>query len=349
MAIGNDLSGQFALDVQSVQRLRHKAANAPEESLHEAARQFEAVFLQMMLKSMREASPQSGLMHSQQMDTMQSMQDQQWAQVLAGKGIGLAEQLVAQLQGSGLPGTSGGKTAANEEISSLIAGIPRGTPRVLHDGLRIPSPKSELAHQNASRQMDATPSTGAADSAPQTHPPHVAAFVDQLAEPAQRAERSSGVPASLILAQAALETGWGQREIPTASGGNSHNLFGIKAGSSWDGETTTITTTEYVAGRPVKIADRFRVYDSYADAFADYAQLIGNNPRYRGVTEAGSPKAAAVALQQGGYATDPRYAEKLHTIMGQIGPLAPTGREALMADAGNIDLFGPSRVPSAIF
>ncbi|WP_110641413.1 flagellar assembly peptidoglycan hydrolase FlgJ [Salinicola sp. CPA57] len=362
MAISNDLSGQFALDVQSVQKLKYSAANSPQGSLKEASRQFEAVFLQMMLKSMRDASPKSGLLQSDQMDMMRSMQDQQWAQQLAGKGLGLADQLVQQLEGSGLPGTAAlPGAAASEDTSTLIAGIPRGAPRLLHGGLRTPGfmpeplrhdmPGAGIAGSGArSNEFSVASSSAMAPAETDDRPAHVRAFLDSLAGPARKAEGASGVPAELILAQAALETGWGQREIPTASGGNSHNLFGIKAGRSWQGATTEITTTEYVDGRPIKMADRFRVYDSYADAFTDYARLIGDNPRYQGVVTASSPDMAAQALQQGGYATDPRYAEKLRGIMAQLGTLDASAGSNLVAMAGNGDNpFGPDDLPTAIF
>ncbi|KAA0019188.1 flagellar assembly peptidoglycan hydrolase FlgJ [Salinicola corii] len=360
MTMGNDLSDQFALDVQSVQRLKYSAANSSQGSLKEASRQFEAIFLQMMLKSMRDASPKSGLLQSHQMDMMRSMQDQQWAQQLAGKGLGLADQLVQQLEGSGLPGTSAlPATSGKEDTSTLIAGIPRGTPRLLHDGQRTPGFAPDSSRHDMA--LSGTPGNSATDNdvavAPSSaraddgdRPAHVRAFLERLAGPARRAEQASGVPAELILAQAALETGWGQREIPTARGGNSHNLFGIKAGQSWQGATTEITTTEYVNGRPIKVSDRFRVYDSYTEAFADYASLIGGNPRYRGVVAASSPDLAAQALQYGGYATDPRYAEKLQGVMAQLGELdAPRGRDLLAASGDNDNPFGPGAVPSAIF
>lgn len=357
MAITNDLSGQFALDVQSVQKLKYSAANSPQGSLREASRQFEAVFLQMMLKSMRDASPQSGLLQSNQMDMMRSMQDQQWAQQLAGKGLGLADQLVAQLEGSGLPGTSALPAASGDDASTLIAGIPRGTPRLLHGGLRTPGFAPDLSRHEVAGASAATATAKGSSStsalmANETddRPAHVRAFLDSLAGPAKQAEQSSGVPAELILAQAALETGWGQRGIPTASGGNSHNLFGIKAGQSWQGDTTAITTTEYVDGRPVKMVDRFRVYDSYTDAFNDYAKLIGDNPRYQGVVAASTPDQAAQALQQGGYATDPRYAEKLRGIMAQLGTLEAGAGRGLLARASHAgNPFGPDDLPTAIF
>ncbi|APX93280.1 flagellar rod assembly protein/muramidase FlgJ [Halomonas sp. 1513] len=345
--MSNDLGGQFALDMQGIQRLRHTASRDPNAGLDEAAKQFEALFVQMMMKSMREATPRSDLLHSQQTEFYESLLDQQWAQHLSGRGIGLAEQLVNQLEGRGMVPA---REQADSEVDSLIAGIPRGTPRVLSDGLSAGNLPGDAPTERADKsagvappgsfldaldlqrgaQRDAAEPTEATARAERSEPrgdrpDHVRAFVDELSAPAQAASRVTGVPAELILAQAALETGWGRHEIPDARGGNSHNLFGIKAGSRWQGETTDITTHEYIDGRRTRITDTFRVYDSFEEAFTDYAGLIGNNPRYAGVVEAPNAQQAARALQQGGYATDPAYADKLVSIMNTLGPIDAAG------------------------
>ncbi|GEK48001.1 flagellar rod assembly protein/muramidase FlgJ [Bisbaumannia pacifica] len=319
----NDLSGQFALDVQGIQRLRHTARQDERAGLEGAAQQFEALFLQRMLKSMRAAIPESDLMNSQQTRFYTELHDQQLAQHLSarGGGMGLAEELVRQLEGHL------GSVAPNERASELIAGIPRGTPRPL-------TSMGEQAPVDFMQALAARPAGGdeplrsetpveapAERAASGERAEHVQAFVERLAEPARRASEASGVPAELILAQAALETGWGRRGIPTRDGGESHNLFGIKAGRHWRGETTEIVTHEYIDGQRTRISDRFRVYGSYAEAFTDYARLIGDNPRYAGVTAAGNARQAAHALQAGGYATDPQYADKLISIMDSLGPL----------------------------
>ncbi|WP_432415074.1 flagellar assembly peptidoglycan hydrolase FlgJ [Chromohalobacter israelensis] len=365
------LSNQFALDVQSLSRLKHTASQSPEKGLSQAADQFEAIFLQMMLKSMRDAIPQSDLLSSNETDTYTSMLDKQWAQKMAGH-VGLSDMLVEQLQGRGLVGR-------DEEVtrSDLIAGIPRGTPRVLSDPI-VPhdaasedsgpgddavtsafraSPSSAPSEVATSREM----SPSSADIEGARAAPHVEAFLSRLHEPAEAAARESGVPASLILAQAALETGWGEREIPARDGGNSHNLFGIKATGGWDGEATSITTTEYVDGRARQQVDEFRVYDSFEAAFKDYAELIGGNPRYAGVVTASTPQNAARALQSGGYATDPNYADKVIAVMAQIddrlasGPaLASTAevsesRGGAPTRNGSSDPYDVSRMPTGIF
>jgi flagellar protein FlgJ len=157
--------------------------------------------------------------------------------------------------------------------------------------------------------------------APNRIPAAARDFVQQHAELAKQAERSSGLPASYLLGQAGHETGWGRREIRMADGSNSHNLFGIKAGAGWKGKVAEITTTEYVDGTPQKVTAKFRAYDSYAESYRDFARLIGNSPRYADARDqalqAETPHRAesvqnwTQGLQDAGYATDPQYADKL--------------------------------------
>jgi flagellar protein FlgJ len=147
-------------------------------------------------------------------------------------------------------------------------------------------------------------------------PAHVESFVQRLLPHAQAASARSGIPAHFMMGQAALETGWGRSEIRGADGQNSHNLFGIKAGGSWSGRTVDIVTTEYVNGKPQKQVDSFRAYDSYADSFRDYANMLRGNARYQNVIAAGHSAAGfAQGLQQAGYATDPNYAQKLMSVI----------------------------------
>ncbi|QTP59507.1 flagellar assembly peptidoglycan hydrolase FlgJ [Billgrantia antri] len=364
-----DATSQFALDVQGLERLKHTARQDSAAGLRGAAQQFEALFLQMMLKSMRDTIPSGGLLDSQQGEFYQSMLDQQWAQTMAGRGVGLADHLVAQLEGQlgAVPARSG---VADSELSELIAGIPRGTPRVLQDALQPseetpPQDEREAAAPAGNVEASAMPATfleeleavrggfmSALDAALPAAAPaavqpgntgptantasragstgnqggeHARRFMERLSAPAQAASRQTGVPAELILAQAALETGWGRHEIATADGGNSYNLFGIKAGSNWQGRTTDVTTHEYIDGRRTRVVDTFRAYDNFEQAFTDYARLIGNNPRYSAVTTAGNAEQAARALQAGGYATDPAYADKLIAVMNSMGPMQQRG------------------------
>ncbi|TKJ12370.1 flagellar assembly peptidoglycan hydrolase FlgJ [Halomonas sp. 15WGF] len=339
MSMG-DITSQFALDMNGFQRLQHNARVDPEAGVQGAAQQFEALFIQMMVKSMRDATPTSGLLESRDTTFYQSMLDQQWSQVMASRGIGLADALVEQLQRQGAVGQVANP---DQELQALIAGIPRGTPRVLDSPLQPDSgqqaPNSTGSGQFYNeldairqRQVSSAPATLAEAPRPaaSSHD-HVERFMQTLATPAQAASAATGVPAELILAQAALETGWGQHEIATQQGHNSYNVFGIKAGSQWQGKTTDIVTHEYVNGRRTQVVDTFRVYDSFEHAFTDYANLIGNNPRYAGVLQASNAEQAARELQRGGYATDPRYADKLVSVMNTMGPLSSAG--SLLADS----------------
>ncbi|WP_232911413.1 flagellar assembly peptidoglycan hydrolase FlgJ [Halomonas sp. G15] len=357
LSSGHGMEGQFALEMQGLQRLKHSARQDPAGGAEAAAKQFEALFIQMMVKSMRDAVPTTGLLDNKQSELFQSMLDQQWSQTMASRGIGLADKLVSELENRGLV-----PQQASQAENDLIAGIPRGTPKPLRDAIQpdteaLPAEDSASSEQSDAKgfmaELDARPMTSSltpsstaeeaiqrADAVPASRerhdlPDHVRTFLSRLEAPAQAASRATGVPAELILAQAALETGWGRHEISTRDGGNSHNLFGIKAGSSWQGDTTEIVTHEVYDGRRQKIRDDFRVYGSFEEAFIDYANLIGNNPRYQAVTTAGSPAEAAHALQKGGYATDPAYADKLIAVMNSMRPLE---QSLNLASAGSIGL-----------
>jgi flagellar protein FlgJ len=147
-------------------------------------------------------------------------------------------------------------------------------------------------------------------------PAHVRAFQEKLADAAEEAEQVTGVPAKFMMGQAALETGWGRRVIRNADGTSSNNLFGIKAGPGWKGKVATAVTTEYINGKPHTRVEKFRAYDSHADAFKDYARMLSNNPRYEKVlAHGGDASTFAHGLQRAGYATDPQYAAKLSRII----------------------------------
>jgi flagellar protein FlgJ len=135
---------------------------------------------------------------------------------------------------------------------------------------------------------------------------------------ANAAAQETGVPASFLIAHAALETGWGRSEPRSSDGRASYNLFGIKAGRNWTGDSVEASTTEYVQGIPQRRTERFRAYGSYAEAFRDYAQLLTTNPRYANVIGAQDASRFARGLQAAGYATDPAYASKLERVIGAV-------------------------------
>jgi len=283
-----------AYDAQALNGLKRDAASDPQGNLKQVAQQVEGMFVQMMLKSMRAALPQDGILSSDQSRLYTSMYDQQIAQQMSQKGLGLADMMVKQMSNA-------------NAVPSETAGM---SPMALDDEVLRTLPNQAL-EQTLRRAVPKAPS-----AAPL--PLNNGNFVARLSTPARVVSQQSGIPHQLIVAQAALESGWGQREIPAADGSPSYNLFGIKAGGSWDGPVTEITTTEFEQGAAKKIKAKFRVYGSYVEAMADYVKLLTNNPRYAGVANARSPEQAAQALQQAGYATDPQYASKLVSVIQQM-------------------------------
>lgn len=276
-------------------------ANPGTEQQKQVAKQFEALFLQMMLKRMREATPKEGLFDSQQTQMLQSMADEQLALHLATPGIGLSQSILAQMQ-QGKPG---------DLPAEAVQRLGQGTDLDFQTG---------GSHQ-VSALMDVMRNNRASDralAAAEGAPEHVINFVSKMSRAATLASQQSGVPARLIMGQAALESGWGQREIKHEDGRTSYNLFGIKAGPSWKGKVVNVLTTEYEDGVAKKVTQPFRAYSSYEESFADYARLIGTSPRYESVTQARNEIEAARRIQSSGYATDPQYAQKLIGVMSQL-------------------------------
>ncbi|MRW92103.1 flagellar assembly peptidoglycan hydrolase FlgJ [Duganella sp. FT80W] len=305
----NDLSGKFSLDLRDMGSLKQSARAGSPEALKTAATQFEAMFVNMMLKTMRDATPQDGMMDSQQTKMFTTMLDQQTSQNLAKKGMGLADMLVRQLaaktdaQALALGGEGG---AASDSSGGSFNGIASLMDAKLQRAI------SAAGGASSSAGIAADGSTVSKGS----QAPHVRNFQDKLSAHAEEASKVTGIPAKFMLGQAALESGWGKREIKGRDGTNSYNLFGIKAGSDWKGKVVEATTTEYVNGKAQTKVERFRAYDSYADSFKDYAKLLASNPRYEKVlANASDATSFAQGLQKAGYATDPNYATKLASII----------------------------------
>jgi flagellar protein FlgJ len=292
---GNDLSGRLALDARGLDALRLQAQQHPEQALKAVSQQFEAVFLQTLLKSMRDATPQDGLMDSDQTRLYTSMLDQQMAQSLSAKGIGLADVMLRQLMRN-RAAVTGTDPAAQPGVTSAPA----------------------AAAQPAPRTPPAPVRAGAIE--------HGQDFLMRMKDHAVQASNATGIPARFLLGQAALESGWGKHEIRAADGSQSFNLFGIKAGRSWKGPTVEAMTTEYVGGAPRRMLQKFRAYGSYAEAFQDYAGLMQGNRRYAAVLKQTDSAGFAYGLQRAGYATDPQYGDKLTRILN-----GPRMRQTIMA------------------
>jgi len=314
----SDFSQINALDPNTLGGLRRLSKENSPEATKEAARQFEALFVQQMLKSMRDATPKGGMFDSDETRMYQSLLDQQMAMQLSTRagGIGLARVIERQLN------------AGKAEVT-----LPDG-PVPLDAAIRR---GFDAAVSPAGTASGAAKSAAAAASAAATAVPQLPnmpagagprAFVEKVWPQAVEASRATGIPARFLVAQAALETGWGKFELKNADGTPSHNLFNIKAGKRWGGDTVSTATTEYANGAATRENARFRAYGSYADSFRDYANLIRNNPRYAAVVGQSDATAFARGLQAAGYATDPQYADKLARIIN-----GNTLRVALAASA----------------
>lgn len=281
------LAGQpgLAADTRSLDALRARAGSDPKAAVREAAKQFEALFMNELMKSMRATTLDTGLLDNGGTKLGTDMLDGQFATQLSGLPGGLSEAIMKQLERQ--MGLSPGPIPATGSANNT------------------PPP---LAAPGSAQQVTRIPQAGAAG------------FVQQHTEAARAAQAETGIPADFMVSQAALETGWGRKEIRHADGASSHNLFGIKAGANWKGPVAEVTTTEYVNGKAQKVVARFRAYGSYAESFADYARLMKDSPRYQQLVAKAQDSALSAAgfaqgLQRAGYATDPQYADKLTKVI----------------------------------
>jgi flagellar protein FlgJ len=356
-----DLTSRLALDSRGFESLKQTARTDPTGAAKTVAKQFDAIFVNMMLKQMRDASPQNGPLDSFSSKMYTSMLDQQLSQTMASRGVGVADQLLKQMlrqasrvnpdaggkvntalssttaTNTALPGAAGSatdaaKAIARASLNSMAASAASG---VEDDGSGIstvPRPGLEARVERAlaalrkqaeaeSKAADMLPEVDLSAVASEPRGDRMASFYNKLIGHASQAAQETGIPANFMIGHAALESGWGRREIKAKDGSNTHNLFGIKAGGSWTGKTAEVTTTEYIGGVARKVTEKFRAYSSYAEAFKDYANLLANNPRYSHVVAAGNGNDAASfakGLQRAGYATDPNYAHKIMAVLKQI-------------------------------
>ena len=301
-------TNRFVLDPKASADLRSKIKNDPQAGLKLAAQQFEGMLLQMMLKSMRDATPQDGLMDSDQTRFFTSIMDQQLAQNLSAQGkLGFAK-LIEQQLGRNMASGATTDPASSLEIlqQSLIQRQAASSA-----GFVPAAGTGSGAERIRSAPVDTSPSvaplpTGAGSGSD---------FVNRIWPHAVEAAGAIGVPPQFLVAHSALESGWGKSEIRSADGSPTYNLFGVKAGRNWQGPSVDVQTTEYVNGVAQSSTDKFRVYGSYAESFRDYASLLRNNSRFSAVLGQQDGTQFARSLQQSGYATDPMYADKLSRII----------------------------------
>ncbi len=335
------VSPQIYTDVNGLQNLKAGAGDE-REKLKQIAQQFEAMMMQMMLKSMRQANAvfaEGNPLGSSEQDFYQEMFDQQIGVSLSGsgRGMGIADALVRQLQ-SRYPSASDGIAKADAKRGDEGYAVPARS--AIRAAVESAAAAGALDESFDAQQFWETLESAALDVADtrtfpaQTRPlPDFdgtpATFVNALLPLAERVGAQLGVDSRLLLAQAALETGWGQKLITRGDGSSSYNFFNIKASSNWQGDVATVPTVEYRNGVAVRERAAFRAYESPEQSFSDYAQLIANSPRYRqALAQADNPRAYIQALGRAGYATDPSYAEKVLQVMNgrhMSGDVANTG------------------------
>lgn len=295
------------VDAGNLTALQQAAAAHNPQALRAAARQFESLFLGMVLKSMRQANFPDPLFGSDQENMYQDMYDDQIAaQISKGGGLGLADMLVQQLRRSGLAGT--GQAGDSGSPTSTGSTPATGSPA---------APGGSLGTSGASTSSAASTTDSSASSCP-TRAQQLE-FTRSLWPEAQQASRQLGVSPVNLVAQAALETDWGRSVPRTAVGASSNNLFGIKAGVGWSGASAASATREYENGTATAVSARFRAYGSQSQCFHDYVSLLRSDPRFAGALDTGDDtQAFAAALQRGGYATDPAYAGKLGAVAATL-------------------------------
>jgi len=276
-------TSKLATDTHSIDALRSRAATDPKAAIKEAARQFESLFMQQLMKSMRAAqeSMASGMFDNAGSKLGTEMLDTQFATKMTGLPGGLAEVIAKQLERQ--MGDAPVLTPATPAAALAPAGA-SGAPA-----------RADLSSRASPRQTE---------------------FLKAHQGAARAAEAQTGIPATFMVAQAAHESGWGRHEIKNTDGTSSFNLFGIKAGANWKGPVAEVTTTEFIDGVARKVTARFRAYASHAESFADYAKMMKTSPRYGSVVaSADSAQGFAQGLQRAGYATDPAYADKLTRVI----------------------------------
>lgn len=268
-------------DARGIANLRNTASTDPKAAIREAAKQFEGIFMQQLMKSMRDAQMTSGMLDNSGTKLGTEMLDQQFATQMTGVRGGLSDIIARQLE-----------RQLGEPLANIAADAAKASVERSNAGKEPPATSASLRGlEGKERQMG---------------------FLKLHGDAAKAAEAATGIPANFMVAQAAHESGWGRHEIKHRDGSTSFNVFGIKAGANWNGPVAEVTTTEYINGQPHKVKAKFRAYGSYEEAFTDYAKLMKDNPRYsKVVANSSSAQGFAHGLQKAGYATDPAYADKL--------------------------------------
>ncbi|MBT8117655.1 MAG: flagellar assembly peptidoglycan hydrolase FlgJ [Gammaproteobacteria bacterium] len=320
--INDPSSASVYTDFQGLAELRAAAGQQTPESMRETARQFEALFVQTMLKAMRDASPGDGIFDSDKTDFYREMHDQQLAlEMVRGRGLGIANMLMRSM-GAPEPVAAAAQHALPSRPASMPPARPVPDTQAPLIDLNVPArpliaqPENEAGVLVRLQPENPVQQAVAAPPVKDWRPVDPESFIRELLPVARRGAATLGVEPRVLVAQAALETGWGQKMIRHADGRNSFNLFGIKADSRWEGERATVSTLEYEAGVAQRQRAAFRAYGSLEESVTDYVDFLRSNPRYQQAIEsAGDSVAFLQGLKKAGYATDPDYVEKIRSIM----------------------------------
>lgn len=313
----NDIQGLDKLRQQGFEQDRGKA-------LDEAARQFESLFTQQLFKSMRAANKvfeSNSPMNSRYTQHYQDMHDQQMSAELSRQGsLGLADLVARQLGGEQNKVEPPARHFELNDVRRVSGKVVRPLEQSSGDTPEA-KPDSKQSTEQARPPLQAAATTGKESVTYNASEPFRSPkdFVRRLLPAATEAGKRLGLPPEAMLAQAALETGWGKKIIGQKNGDSSHNLFGIKADNSWKESKTWVSTLEYEQGIAVKVQAPFRAYGSFNDSFNDYVNFLHDNPRYgEALQQTDSPRQYFNALQEAGYATDPKYADKLSSIFNTV-------------------------------
>lgn len=337
--MNNINSNDFYADFNALAKLKTSAQKDPDGALKQVAQEFESIFINMMLKNMRASNDAIGadLFSSNESKQYREMLDSQMAQSLSKSGgIGISEALIRQLQSQGMSAATGSSQGslsnttsetdflnqvATQDLARIQALARQTSSELIAQAKQASAASSSTNEQTASNSESVQKASQSNAVSPHSTPVEEAAFhspnefVASLWPLAQDAAKKLGIDPKAILAQAALETGWGKYPIAKSDGSASFNMFGIKADSRWNGERAVVTTLEYQNGIAKQQKAPFRAYESFSESFADYADFLQSSERYKDALQAGDDVAKfADKLQQGGYATDPRYSEKIQNI-----------------------------------
>ncbi|MDA8621182.1 flagellar assembly peptidoglycan hydrolase FlgJ [Psychrosphaera sp.] len=331
-SIGNSSN---ALDLIGLQELKSKSKMDPgnKEALHKAAQHFESIFIGMMLKSMRQANAvfeEGNPMHSNTTKFFRDMYDSQLATDMSEQGsMGLADIIVDQLSGDNDKYVNAGVLRNDNRFDELVGNISKNqntleqtTPNQ-NAGFTLPGDDQHIKE----RLFAGAEAAINANTTKQEKSPVIAKkpsisfdspeeFVDSVWEYAKQNASKIGVNPAVMIAQSALETGWGKHVIKDKEGNSSFNLFNVKAHRDWDGSKTAQSTLEFENGVAVKKVEPFRVYNNLNESFGDFVHFLKSNNRYQPALEqSDNPEQFLQGLQDAGYATDPNYANKILGIL----------------------------------